>query len=292
MSDDGSAVATATTTSGSDMGGSAEAVSTPTYAAPTESNSHVSSNEQPVPGQDKWYLSEGVEGQGDAPEWFKAGTFKDVASQAENYTKLQSHHNKLLGGFTGAPEGDYEYSLPQGLEEAGVELNTSDPYLKDFANYARESNMSQETFSGLIDQMQTYNHQAREANAEQVVQAINENVDQQLAAYGETNRTAFNEAVSMAGNLPNMTESGLNDVLDGITTADGLRAFVNIVNASRYSSVPQNAGQPSYQDHQSLMQRQAELQKLGGPARAAAQKALNADYAKMFPGNKVFGGGN
>ena len=286
MSDEGTAVSTATVSTASSVeSGGAPEQSMPTYSAPVENSTEAASNEQPVPGQDKWFFADGVEGQGDKPEWFKEGTFKDISAQAENYTKLQSHHNKLLGGFTGAPEGDYEYSLPQALEEAGVELDTSDPYLKDFANYARDNNMSQEIFSGLLDQLQTYNYQAREANADAIVSAVNESVDRELEAYGETNRAAFQEAIGMAANLPNMTEPGLNDVLDGITTADGLRAFVEIVNASRYSSVPQSPGEPTYQDHQSLMRRQAEIQKLGGPARAQAEQAIMAKYAEMFPGD-------
>ena len=260
-----------------------------TYSAPVAADTGTAaSSQQPLPNAEKWYLAEGVEGSGPAPEFYKAGTFKTIMDQAENYTKLQSHHDKVLGGFTGAPEGDYVYDIPEHLYEAGVDVDTSEPFLKDFADYARDSNMSQDTFSGLMDQYLTYQQHSQEKSAESIVQAVNQNVEVQLAEYGEHNQHQFREALNRAGTVPGMTEDGLNDLADGITTAQGLRDFVTLVNASNYTPVPGQQPTASYNNHANLMQRLAECQKLGGPARHAAQKALQAEYAQMFPGDRVF----
>jgi len=50
--------------------------------------------------QSTFSWSEGVNGEGEAPEYFKADKYKSVADQAKAYTELE----KRFGGFTGAPE--------------------------------------------------------------------------------------------------------------------------------------------------------------------------------------------
>jgi len=242
----------------------------------------------PVSTEGKWYLSEGVEGQGEAPEWFKPGTFKTVEAQAEGYAKLQAHHQKSLGGFSGAPDGDYDLGLTEAASEVGIELNSDDPTIAKFAELAKSNNMNQETFTELLSLSQMANHQATQESAEAVINAVNENVDVQLAEFGEANREQFVQAVNMAANMPGVSEEGLNDVLDGITTANGLKTFIDMVNSSNPSSIPATPGEVTYNDHNSLRTKLAEVQKMSGPARASAQKALDQEYAKMFPGNRSY----
>ena len=52
-----------------------------------------------------YLFADGVVGEGDAPEWFKADKYKTVSDQAKAYVELESK----FGGFKGAPkEGKYE----------------------------------------------------------------------------------------------------------------------------------------------------------------------------------------
>ena len=47
-----------------------------------------------------WEWAEGVPGSGEPPEWFNTGTFKNIAAQAESYSKMQSEVSKKLAGFS------------------------------------------------------------------------------------------------------------------------------------------------------------------------------------------------
>ncbi len=259
-----------------------------TFSRDSSTNNTSDTANAPVSTEGTWYLSEGVEGKGEIPKWFKPGTFKTVEAQAEGYAKLQAHHQKSLEGFTGAPEGDYNLGLNEAVSELGIEINTDDPTISQFAELAKKNNMNQETFTELLSLSQMANHQATQESAEAVINAVNENVDVQLAEFGEANKEKFIQAVNMAANMPGVSEEGLNDVLDGITTDKGLKTFIDMVNSSNPSSIPASPGELSYNDHNSLRAKLAEVQKMSGPARSSAQKALYAEYAKMFPGERSY----
>ena len=54
----------------------------------------------PQLGEGEYFLTEGIKGTGDTPEWFKADKYKSIADQAKAYTELE----KRFGGFKGAPK--------------------------------------------------------------------------------------------------------------------------------------------------------------------------------------------
>jgi len=63
------------------------------------------------PGEEApWLWSDGQPGEGDRPEWLR-DKYSSVEAQAQAYGHLEGR----LGGFTGAPEGDYELRVPEGL---------------------------------------------------------------------------------------------------------------------------------------------------------------------------------
>lgn len=99
-----------------------------------------SNTDTPAPSEPSYYLSEGVAGDGDAPEWFKSSKYKTVADQAKAYQGLESK----LGSFTGAPES-YDHNNPEGFE-----LQPDDPMLESARSWAKEQNMSQEGFDSLV----------------------------------------------------------------------------------------------------------------------------------------------
>ena len=90
-----------------------------------------------------WMLAEDIQGQGDAPEWFKSSKYKTVADQAKAYAGLESK----LGSFTGAPEDGYQVVMPEGLD---VEIPDDDPMLDRFNEWAKESGLSQEAHTELL----------------------------------------------------------------------------------------------------------------------------------------------
>jgi hypothetical protein len=85
---------------------------------------------------------EPTEGTEERPEWL-ASKFKSVQDQAKAYKELESR----FGGFTGAPDGDYELSVPEGI---GGEFDLKDPRLAWFQDSARKSGMSQDSFTELL----------------------------------------------------------------------------------------------------------------------------------------------
>lgn len=80
---------------------------------------------------------------GERPEWLPE-KFKSPEAMAEAYKNLESK----FGGFSGAPE-DYEVTVPEGVDFQFYE--GSDFGVDKFKEFAKESNMSQETFSKAMD---------------------------------------------------------------------------------------------------------------------------------------------
>jgi hypothetical protein len=97
------------------------------------------------PANDSWYLSEGVNGEGDRPEWF-SDKYDSVAEQAKGYNEL----SKRFGGFTGAPE-DYALNAPEefGEHPDGSWFDGEDANVTFIKDFGREQNMSQEAFDAL-----------------------------------------------------------------------------------------------------------------------------------------------
>jgi len=84
----------------------------------------------PELGEGEYFLSDGIKGVGDMPEWYKADKYKSVAEQARAYTELE----KKFGGFTGAPKDGYE--VYEGVEE-------SDELWNELVEFGGRQNMSQ-----------------------------------------------------------------------------------------------------------------------------------------------------
>jgi hypothetical protein len=113
--------------------------------ATTESTDTTTEVSTEVPSADDsaWYLSEGVAGQGEAPDWFKAGKYATIADQAQAYNGLESK----LGSFTGAPKDGYETVIPEGMN---VEIPSDDPLMTNFNEWAQAAGLSQDAHSELL----------------------------------------------------------------------------------------------------------------------------------------------
>ncbi len=104
---------------------------------------------EPIPDP-KWYLSEGVAGQGEVPDWFKADKYKSADKQAEAYKALEER----FGAFTGAPEdGVYKINMPEGFVG---EFDTSHQLFQDLNKWAGESQLSQTAYDNVIGMLTRY----------------------------------------------------------------------------------------------------------------------------------------
>ncbi len=85
---------------------------------------------EPTLGEGEFFLSEGIKGVGDQPEWYKADKYKSIAEQAKAYTELE----KKFGGFTGAPKDGY--AVYDGVE-------SDDALWGELVEFGTKQNMSQ-----------------------------------------------------------------------------------------------------------------------------------------------------
>ena len=126
---------------------------------------------------DGWFLTDEVNGEGDRPEWFK-DKYKSVSDQAQAYSELE----KRFGGFTGAPEDTYELTTPEGVEG---EFDMEDPRIGWFQQVAKDSNMSQDTFTQMLHGWVQQEVDGVQGSREGEIQALGSNAQARLKDLGD-----------------------------------------------------------------------------------------------------------
>lgn len=121
----------------------------------------------PQLGEGEYFLTEGVKGSGDLPEWYKADKYKSVADQAKAYTDLE----KKFGGFTGAPEEGYQ--APEGIE-------ADDETFKVLSEFASESNMNQDTFNKAWELLTASETASEEINQADQIARLGDNAAERI----------------------------------------------------------------------------------------------------------------
>jgi len=119
--------------------------------------------------------------EGERPEWLK-DKYSSVDDQAKAYAELE----KKFGGFTGAPE-EYELSLPEGIEG---EFDMEDARMQWFQKTAKESNMSQDTFTQMLHGWVEQEAEATSFDREGEMKALGNNAQgrlRDLADWGNAN---------------------------------------------------------------------------------------------------------
>jgi hypothetical protein len=120
----------------------------------TEQSDTLLGQAAPELGEGEYYLSEGVKGTGDIPEWYKADKYKSVAEQAKAYPELLSK----FGGFTGKPKDGYERP-DNAMEE--------DALYEALGQFADKTNMSQEAHDEAWELLLTQSQIAEEVSQEE-----------------------------------------------------------------------------------------------------------------------------
>ena len=126
---------------------------------------------------DGWFLADEVNGEGDRPDWFK-DKYKSVSDQAQAYSELE----KRFGGFTGAPEDTYELTTPEGVEG---EFDMEDPRIGWFQQVAKDSNMSQDTFTQMLHGWVQQEVDGVQGSREGEIQALGSNAQARLKDLGD-----------------------------------------------------------------------------------------------------------
>ena len=105
---------------------------------------------EPALAEGEYFLTEGIKGTGDTPEWYKSEKYKSVADQAKAYTELE----KSLAVLNS--KGDY--AMPEGVEE-GDEL-------MEALKVCTETNMNQDSFDEAWDLLIAQSEAVEEVSAE------------------------------------------------------------------------------------------------------------------------------
>jgi len=117
---------------------------------------------EPTLGEGEFFLSDGIKGVGDQPEWYKADKYKSVAEQAKAYTELE----KKFGGFTGAPKDGY--SVIEGVEP-------DDALWQELVSFGEKTNMSQSAMNDAWELLSAQDQAAEEVSMEVELQKLGDN---------------------------------------------------------------------------------------------------------------------
>ena len=117
---------------------------------------------EPTLGEGEFFLSDGIKGVGDQPEWYKADKYKSVAEQAKAYTELE----KKFGGFTGAPKDGY--SIIEGVE-------SDDALWQELVSFGEKTNMSQSAMNDAWELLSAQDQAAEEVSMEVELQKLGDN---------------------------------------------------------------------------------------------------------------------
>jgi len=122
---------------------------------------------EPTLGEGEYFLSEGIKGVGDTPEWYKADKYKSVAEQAKAYTELE----KKFGGFTGAPKDGY--ALYDGVE-------SDDALWGELVEFGNSTNMSQSALNQAWELLTAQEQAIEEVSVEAEMAKLGDNAVERI----------------------------------------------------------------------------------------------------------------
>ena len=121
-----------------------------------------------------WKWMEGVDGQGEKPDYFKDSKYTSVAEQAKAYGELE----KRLGGFIGAPKEGYQLS-----EDLGID--SEDPSIKAVLDVLGKSNASNEMANELLATYVQASQEQAQAQITKEMELLGSNADYRINAIKE-----------------------------------------------------------------------------------------------------------
>ena len=176
----------------------------------------------PTLNEGEYFLSDGIKGSGDTPEWYKGDKYKSVAEQAKAYTELE----KKFGGFTGAPKDGY--AGPEGIEG-------DDALLQELTEFATKTNMSQEAFGDAWELLSAQGQAVEQVTQEQEIASLGDNAQERIK--------------NVEGYLKNNLDAEVyEEVRNLVTDARSIQLVEHLVRATAPARLPIDGG-----DHPSGM---------------------------------------
>jgi hypothetical protein len=176
----------------------------------------------PTLNEGEYFLSDGIKGSGDTPDWYKGDKYKSVAEQAKAYTELE----KKFGGFTGAPKDGY--SGPEGIEG-------NDALLQELTEFATKTNMSQEAFGDAWELLSAQGQAVEQVTQEQEIASLGDNAQERIK--------------NVEGYLKNNLDAEVyEEVRNLVTDARSIQLVEHLVRATAPARLPIDGG-----DHPSGM---------------------------------------
>ncbi len=173
----------------------------------------------------------------EAPDWL-LGKYHTEGKSIEDATAEQAKaYNELsgkFGSFTGAPES-YEVKLSDELTEMGLDIAADDPMMVAAMEFAKESNMSQDGFAGMVNLYAM--QQVAEAKADDEFRS------EQMKALGN-NADARIKNISDWGNK-NLDAETMSALEGMATNVESVKAIEQLIKMSRNASVDVDNAIPS-----------------------------------------------
>jgi hypothetical protein len=189
---------------------------TETQTEATTETSSLLDSAAPELGEGEYFLSDGVKGDGDKPEWYIDSKYKTIADQAKGYNEIR----QKLGAFTGAPEDGY--AAPEGIEP-------EDELFSQLAEFGKETNMSQQGLEKAWELLSTQNAVSQEINQEAEMAKLGDNASERL------------QQVDTA--LKNKLGAKYDDVAPLITTAEDVILAETLIKSFAPSKIAQEGAQ-------------------------------------------------
>ena len=186
-------------------------------AAAPETGDTLLDSAAPTLGDGEYFLTDGIKGSGDSPEWYKADKYKSVAEQAKAYTELE----KKFGSFTGSPKDGY--AGPEGVEG-------DDALLKELTDFASKTNMSQEAFGEAWELLSSQGQAAETVSREQEIAKLGDNASERIK--------------NVEGFLKNSLDSDdYENVMGLVTDARSIELVEALVKATSPAKLPIDGGE-------------------------------------------------
>jgi len=240
-------------------------------AAPEETTSDTLLDQaSPTLNEGEYFLSEGIKGAGDMPEWYNPSKYKSVSEQAKAYTELE----KKFGGFTGAPKDGY--SGPEGIE-------SDDGLLSELTEFANKTNMSQDAFNDAWELLSTQGEVAEEYNQEQELSKLGDNAQQRIK--------------TVEGFMKNnMSADDFESARSLVTSAESVQLIEMLVKATAPTKLPIEGGESptglTWSDIESEMFKKDEqggLLRSSSVSHDAKIKQMMQDYGGNTPHHRTVG---
>lgn len=208
-------------------------------------------------GDDGWLWSEGVNGDGEKPDYLK-GKYNSVADQAKAYNDLEGR----FGGFSGAPD-EYVLNVPEEFAES-LSIDMESETTQGFIAAAKELNASQET----VDKFMNFHMTAMSEMMGNVI-----NPDDEMKTLGDNAQSRLNNVADWA--KANLDADGFEAVRDVATTAKGVQLLESLIGMSKMAKLP-DGSHPSGESKESL-----EKLRYAKDDNGNLKMSVDADYKAM-----------